>query len=158
MKSTGFPFLILRQKRRKLGGGTQALQIESTIITVCLSLCCLLFTFLVGNSLAWGWEKEPGSQPFCVLGPENQASDGWCVPARCASRPALTTSPGPSALLGGEGCCIPPVLVRVHHEQLSVSFVTEPVTYPPDLPRASRRPGRGQGGLLQGVGVVLRRP
>lgn len=87
MKSTGFPFLILRQKRRKIGGGTQALQIESTI-TVCLSLCCLLFTFLVGNSLAWGWEKEPGSQPFCVLGPENQASDGLVRPCR-AVHPGL---------------------------------------------------------------------
>lgn len=67
MESTGFPFLILRQKRRKLGGGTQASLIESTIITACLSLCCLLFTFLVGNSLAWGWKKEPGSQPFYVF-------------------------------------------------------------------------------------------
>ena len=95
-----------------------------------------------GEFISMGLGEGAWFPALLCFGPENQASDGWCVPARCASRPAVTTSPGPSALLGGEGCCSPPVLARVHHEQLSVSFVTEPVTFPPDLPRASRRPGK----------------
>lgn len=109
MESPGFPSLIWKQKRRKLGGGTQASQIESTVITACLGFCCLLFAFLVEKLLVWGWAGEHLFPAWLSpWSPEKQAN-GIVRPCKhSASRPALTASSGPSALRE-ERVCLPPV-------------------------------------------------
>lgn len=74
MESTGFS-PIWRQKTRKLEGSAQASRIESTIITACWGLCCLLFAFLGEKLLAGRGEGGRSSGPICICRPR-KAGEG----------------------------------------------------------------------------------
>lgn len=96
MESTGFS-PIWRQKR-KLEGGAQASRIESTIITACWGLCCLLFAFLVEKLLAGRGGGGAVLGLSASAGPEKQVRDRMVSPSTqhlqtCAGHQLRTFSP-----------------------------------------------------------------
>lgn len=128
MESTGFPSSIWRQKRRKLGGGTQAPRVESIVITACRGFCCLVFAILQENLLARGGEGSGSSRPVCVFR-ARKAGDGRdgvsqpTAPLDLPWPPAQTLGPARE-----RGACTP--AVRQLRDKASDN--------PADLPRAGR--------------------
>lgn len=134
MKSTRFPPLIWRQ-RRKLRGGTQASRVEAAVITACRASVCV-----AGIELLAGGGQGGAPVPACLHlpGPKSRRQMGWCLLARDAGRPVLATSAEASALRGRGAHPTCPTLA---YPELPAGFRTSQCDRPPDLPRAACRQG-----------------